>query len=370
MPESPMIPGTAMAASPEHAFVQPSPSSPSPSPFPAIPHPNGHADYASLAVALEPALIAACDGNLSDIAWFKSTWQSGGAATALARFALTDGRVADVVAKLPVGPAEYRWTTGMEGIHAPEGPHCGLELGCTPRVFAAGTELGGYDLAWLVVERLPGLPLSHQLDRDAVHELLAAAVDLYTRAAALRPISEATPPVRDWHGVLHRAREALKTAPVEHHHRWVDAVKHVQRALPKLLEIWEARPINTWCHGDLHPGNAMRRAPSDNHPAARGQCVLIDLALVHAGHWVEDAVYLERLYWGKPELLHGVKPVSVVARTLKERGLYGGEDYARLANVRRVLMGACSPAFLEREGNPLYLHAALEHVERLLPLIV
>jgi hypothetical protein len=54
---------------------------------------------------------------------------------------------------------------------------------------------------------------------------------------------------------------------------------------------------------------------------------------------------------------------------LKERGLYGGEDYAALANVRRVLMGATAPAFLEKEGNPKYLRAALEHVEKLLPLV-
>lgn len=370
MPGLPMIPGTASAAYPEHAFVQPFPLPPSPPHSPPIPHPNGHSDYSSLAAALEPALREACHGNLSEIAWFKSTWQSGGAATALARFSLTDGRTAEVVVKLPVGPAEYLWTTGMEGLHAPDGPHCGLELGCTPRVFAAGMELGGYDLAWLVVERLAGQPLSHQLDQDAVHDLLTTAADWYARAAALRPIEGAAPERREWNGVIHRAREALKTAPVDHHHRWVDAVKHVQRALPRLVEIWESRPINTWCHGDLHPGNAMRRASEGRGAGSPGRCVLIDLALVHAGHWVEDAVYLERLYWGKPELLHGVKPVSVVARTLKDRSLYGGEDYALLANVRRVLMGACSPAFLEREGNPLYLRSALEHVERLLPLIV
>jgi hypothetical protein len=362
MPGMPMKSGVATrgARHPEHASVPH--SSPPPSPdSPHISSPNGHTDYSSLAMALEPALIAACDGDLSDLEWFKSSWQSGGAATARGRFALTDGRVADVIVKLPVGPAEYRWTTRMEGLDAPEGPHCELERGCTPRVFAAGTELGGYDLAWLVVEKLPGVPLSHQLDADAVHDLLGATVDWYGRAAALRPLDGAEPPVRDWSGVLHRAREALKTAEISDHERWVDAVKHVQRALPRLTEIWASRPINTWCHGDLHPGNAMRRA---------GRCVLIDFALVHAGHWVEDAVYLERLYWGKPELLHGVKPVSVVARLLKDRGMFGGEDYAQLANVRRVLMGACAPAFLEREGNARYLHSALEHVERLLPLVL
>lgn len=355
--------------SPELAFVH---QHASPSPHPRhdghIASPNGHTDYSSLAMALEPALIAACDGDLSGIEWFKSSWQAGGAATAKAHFALTDGRVADVIVKLPVGPAEYRWTTRMEGLDAPEGPHCEIELGPTPRVFAAGTELGGYDLAWLVVEKIPGHPISHAMDKQGMHDLLHAAVDWYTRAAALRPIAGAVSPSHDWAGLLQKAREALRGSEGAHvpdHHRWADAVKHVQRALPGLLREWDARPINTWCHGDLHPGNVMRR--HDGRHA--GKCVLIDLALVHAGHWVEDAVYLERLFWGKPELLHGVKPVSVVAKVLKERGLFGGEDYARLANIRRVLMGACAPAYLEREGNPRYLHSALEHVERLLPLV-
>jgi hypothetical protein len=368
----PMIHGGAPglpAASPELAFVHQN-ASPSPprSPDGHIASPNGHTDYSSLAAALEPALVAACDGDLSGIEWFRSSWQAGGAATARARFALTDGRAADVIVKLPVGPAEYRWTTRMEGLDAPEGPHCEIELGPTPRVFAAGTELGGYDLAWLVVERIPGHPLLHGMDKQSVHDLLTAAVDWYVRAAALRSPADAEAPGHDWNGLLHRAREAVRGvngAQVPDHHRWSDAVKHVQRTLPRLLQEWDARPLNTWCHGDLHPGNVMRR----QHGRHAGRCVLIDLALVHAGHWVEDAVYLERLFWGKPELLHGVKPVSVVAKVLKERGLFGGEDYARLANIRRVLMGACAPAYLEKEGNPRYLQAALEHVERLLPLV-
>jgi hypothetical protein len=321
-------------------------------------------------MALEPALIQACDGRLSKIEWFRSTWQSGGAATGKASFELTEGGHLDVVVKLPVGPAEYLWTTGMEGLDAPEGPHCELQSGCTPRVFAAGTELGGYDLAWLVVERLSGNPLSHSLDERAVHDLLGAAAEWYHRAAGLRPIDKPAP-AHDWSGLLHKSRESLRHADVPDHHRWVDAVKHVQKALPHLLARWHARPIHTWCHGDLHPGNAMHRAPTEEERGAHspGKCVLIDLALVHAGHWVEDAVYLERLYWARPELLHGVKPVPTLAKLCKERGLHKGEDYGMLANIKRVLMGATSPAFLAREGNPRYLHAALEIVERLLPMV-
>src|SRR6185436_13238004 len=252
---------------------------PPPATSSGIPSPNGFVDHSALAVALEPALIAACDGDLSGIEWFRSTWQSGGAAT---------GRTEDVVVKLPVGPAEYLWTRGMEGMDAPEGAHCELARGCTPRVFAAGLELGGYDLAWLVVERLPGTPLSHHLGPRDLNDLLASVAEWYQRAASLRAIDR-EPHRRDWAQTLARARNALRDAEIPDHHRWVEAVKHTQKALPHLVERWEARPINTWCHGDLHPGNAMRRAPEPGD-ADPGKVVLIDLALVHAGHWVEDAL--------------------------------------------------------------------------------
>jgi hypothetical protein len=90
--------------------------------------------------------------------------------------------------------------------------------------------------------------------------------------------------------------------------------------------------------------------------------------MVHAGHWVEDAVYLERLYWGRAEKLHGIKPVSMLAKFRRESGQEASDDYASLAHVRRVLMGSTAPAFLEREGHPRYLRAALENVEKSLPI--
>lgn len=123
------------------------------------------------------------------------------------------------------------------------------------------------------------------------------------------------------------------------------------------LELW---PLNTWCHGDFHGGNAMRR-----FGATRG-CVLIDLALVHPGHWLEDALYLERQFWAKPELLHGIKPVTVLGRLHRERGM-PDPGYVDLANIRRVLMASTALSFVSAEGHPKYLHACLETVEKLLP---
>lgn len=355
-------------------------------------------ESSSLAHMLEPVLLAACQGRLSEIQWFKSAWQAGGAATGFARFAVDGHEPVDVVVKLPVGPAEFRWTTvlgGLDGVsRAMDGAgdqERSLEvsagyacaMGPTPRVYAAGTELGGYDLAWLVVERFAGPPLSSAISAGALRDLLETAAEWYALAERVRPIARAGVPTKDWGALIDRARRTIPDCGIENDQRWNEAVKRVQKLLPRLLSVWNARPINTWCHGDLHPGNAMRRpqpfafagrrggggSGSSDTQCGQGGCVLIDLALVHPGHWVEDAVYLERLFWGRTERLGGVKPVSVLAQARRERRLDAGEDYTLLANVRRVLMAACVPCFLEHEGHPKYVRAGLEHLERLLPLL-
>lgn len=318
----------------------------------------------SLAAMLCPVLREVCGGRLSPVQWFKSAWQAGGAATGTARYRLRNGREIDVVVKLPVGPREHAWTVGVGGCPDDAEAHDGP----TPRVVAAGTELGGYDLAWLVVEKLGGHPLSASLDAGGVEGLLHAAAEWYKAAAEVRKIGPTDEGVReDWAGLIAKGREAVREHAIDEGQRWNEALRHAQKALPRVTAIWESRPIHTWCHGDLHPGNAMRRAGGE--AGSGGRCVLIDLALVHPGHWVEDALYLERLYWAKPELLCGVKPVGTLARHLRELGMSTDEDYGLLAHARRVLMAASVPAFLNHEGHPRYVHAALEVLERTLPLV-
>jgi hypothetical protein len=225
----------------------------------------------------------------------------------------------------------------------------------------------------MVIEKLPGSPLSAALNRENVEGLLHAAAAWYQRSERLLPLSpEHTPKHEDWAALLALCRKNVKDHGMAESQRWNDGLKHVQRALPRLAGVWESRHVNSWCHGDLHPGNAMRRAidtTAADGQSANSRCVLIDLALVHPGHWVEDALYLERLFWGKPELLCGVKPVSVLAKCRRELGLSTDDDYSTLANIRRVLMAATVPAFLEHEGHPRYVHAALEIMEKLLPIV-
>jgi aminoglycoside phosphotransferase (APT) family kinase protein len=322
-------------------------------------HPSQNGDTHALGVSLGPAVVEACGGRLSHIEWFRSVWQHGGAATGFARWRDGDGREREVLVKVPVGPTEHRWT---EALSAAAEREDGLP---TPRVLACGRSVGGYDLAWLVMERLEGHTLTHGWCRESLEDLLRAAALMQARTARLQPVVRPSEHP-DWDRLIHRARELARGSAVPEAQHWNEVVKKVQKVLPRLAGKWATRPIDTWCHGDLHPGNAMRRRADGD---GRAPCVLIDLALVHPGHWVEDAVYLERQFWGRPDQLFGIHPVSMLAKFRRELGLPTEGDYGALANLRRVLMAACAPVFLAHDGHPKYLHAALETLERLLPQV-
>ncbi len=324
-------------------------------------HAGATADSHDLALALAPVLTRACDGRLGPIEWFRSRWQRGGAATGFSIWKRSDGREIPVFVKFPIGPSEYRWTTEMGRVRDSDwDAQSSFELP-TPRVIAHGTTIGEYDLAWIITERLSGAPLAAGVDAAGIRDLLRAAAEFQARAMRVMPLG-ARPADPDWERLLQRSKEIAKEGEIAHAAKWKDAVKRVHKSLPILRGRWHSRPINAWCHGDLHPGNAMRRG--------EGGCVLADLALVHPGHWLEDALYLERQHWGHADMLFGVKPLTELARLRRERGLSVDDHYPELANVRRVLMAACAPAVMEREGNPKYLDAALSVIERMLPQAV
>ncbi|MHC4977328.1 MAG: aminoglycoside phosphotransferase family protein, partial [Planctomycetota bacterium] len=233
----------------------------------------------NMASGLEPALRDACGGRLGKIRWFSADWQSGGASTGYSEYQCDDG-ARDVVVKFPVGPLEYRFTKDLGVRDAP-----------TPRVVDGGMELGGYDMAWLVMERVRGKTLKGNPDTKTVREVLHAAVEFHARAQELRPVPlerEIVP----WADLLETARSHVHDNPILHQQIWNEQIKRVQRMSDSLVTRWRSRPINTWCHGDLHPGNAMHREEG----SAWGDegIVLLDLGHVHPGHWVEDAVYFER----------------------------------------------------------------------------
>lgn len=323
-------------------------------------------DQSSLGQALGPVLRRVCGGRLGEISWFRATWQHGGAATGYSTWRMGDGREVECVVKLPVGYAEYFWTKRLGLVAEGEWDSDDAMTLPTPRVLAAGFELGGYDFAWIVMERLAGPPLASNPTSQGMWEIFETAAEFHAAAITEQPIEvERTPEPPDWASLIAKAQRVIEDNDLDSRERWKRVLDRAADMAPALRAEWDARDIDTWCHLDLHGRNAMRRKSNDpEHP---GHCVLIDLAMVRPGSWIEDALYLERLYWGHEEMLCGVDPVPALARARTFNGLPVGEGYERLADLRRVLMAASVPAFLGREGDQGYLEHALGCLERLLP---
>jgi hypothetical protein len=303
-----------------------------------------------LAASLAPVLIQACDGRLSGITWFKTDWQRGGAATATALWQLDDEPAPrPVVIKLPVVQRELLWTRRLQAQPRPE-------ESVAPRLYASDETLGGYDLAWIVVERFEHGPLGLHWHDDHVVRIAEAAARFHAAASDFEVDQPAR--IEAWHDLVHEAAESIRVNAISHRVEWVAALKALRHRLDPIIEEWERRDVSHWLHGDLHLANAMSRVSADHGPVC-----LIDMAEVHSGHWVEDAVYLERQLWAKPERLRAHKPVKEMAAARRRLGLCAEGDYPRLAMIRRALMAATAPRFIKSEGHPAHLDACLHWVE-------
>ncbi len=317
----------------------------------------------SLGPALLPQLNEACENRLRDVRWFRTDWQRGGAATA---YGTLDGRSPsedprDVVIKFPIGPREYRVLVGLGAVAAP-----------TPRIAYHGTELGSFDMAWVVMERMHGEPLKSDPSKHTFRLCAGALARFYRCAERCWPLQEHET-TADWPDLISKARESAKVNAIPDAQRWSNTIHQVQRVLDRLLIKWHTRPVNAWCHGDLHLANLMLRAADSpwregGTEQAGPEAILFDFAGVRCGHWIEDAVYLERQYWANRDVMKKVKPVSLIARARRDAGL-PTDDYTQLACIRRILLASCVPAFLDREGHPTYLAAALDTLEHQLELL-
>jgi len=325
-------------------------------------------DVESIGVSLGPALHDACGDRLGDIEWFRSPWQKSGAATGRTSWRLPSGKVIDAIVKVPVGYGEFSWSTRLGEVDPMWWESDESQRMPVPRVLSSGMELGGYDVAWLVQERIQGETVSKRMDGIRLDQLFLATARFHALAKNIKPAEredrEGEP---DWRALLERARGKCIDNAIERTDIWLGTLDAVGMVLPALLERWHARPMDTWCHGDLHPGNVMIRDGCLESGSDRRCAVLIDFAMIHPGHWVQDALYLERMYWGREELLDGIDPLVSLAEHRVLHGLHADESDASLANIRRVLMGVTSPAFLRHENNPVYLSAALRKVRKLLP---
>ncbi len=303
-------------------------------------------DASPFGAALEPNLRHACDDRLGRITWFRSSWQRGGAATGYATFHDDDDREMPVVVKVPVPPIERDCLV-----------HLQRSNDVAPRLFGHGQSLNGYDLAWVVMERLPHGPLGSAWE-GAEFDLLCQAVGGFYAATADMPV-HGQPRDKDWPAILEAARRNItEDHDVRHEQRWKNALKKCHKALEGWIEAWQQRPCDQWCHGDLHLGNAMTRTLPPDGPA-----LLLDFAEAHPGCWVEDAVYFEHLYWARRAKLGGRKLCSLIARQRKALGLEVDADWPRLAGIKRALLAMSTPAMLEHDGDPLHVEAALGVLE-------
>lgn len=294
---------------------------------------------------LGPAVLAACSPHLRDLRWFRTDWQRGGALTATAEWGDLQSSQS-VVIKLPVTPLELLWLERLQN-----SPHA-----CVPDLLADGRELGGYDFAWVVMKQLAHGPLDRRWN-GAEHDLLCHAAARFYAASSAFSV-DAPPRIEHWEHTIDQSRRAVRSLRLAQGQRWSYALKTLQKKLPKALGLWNGRPIDDWCHGDLHYGNAMTDAPPPLGPA-----LLFDLARVHAGHWVEDAVYFESQHWGAVWKSVALDACHGIAAHRKAMGLHNDADWPRLANIRRVLLAAASPLQQATRPDPAHLQAALPILE-------
>jgi len=304
-------------------------------------------DPRHLAETLAPVLGEACGGRLSEITWFRTDWQHGGAATGTARYQVADAATVAVVVKLPVVHRELLWMRRLQ-----DG-----DDNVVPRLYASGETLGGYDLSWLVIEHFEHGPLGTHWHADHVTRIADAAAR-FQMAAMAWPVDQ--PARREpWDEMVKEATRSLRTNAVPRRQEWRTALKKLRGHLDSIVEDWEARDTAQWVHGDLHVANAMSRESMESGPVC-----LIDLAEVRVGHWIEDAVYLERQLWARPQRLEGHGPVKAIAAARRRWHLPVEDDYPRLAMIRRALLAGTALGFLQSEGDPRYLDACLGWLER------
>ena len=306
-----------------------------------------HADarVTPFGASLEPVLLEACEGRLNELHWFRTDWQRGGALTGYGRYRSEENQTHDVVIKLPVPPVEQFWLMHLQS-----------RQDIAPRLFAHGETLGQYDFAWVVMERLPHGPVGKKWGGVAF-DLMVDAVVRFADATHDVPLT-GEPRRKDYESICKLARDHVQKHGMGETQRWKKVLKNAQKELKPWLAFREQATEDAWCHGDVHFGNAMTRVPAPDGPI-----VLFDFAEVHRGHWIEDAVYFEHLFWSRRKRLEGRKLVSLISKGRKEVGLPVEADWPKLAAIQRCLLAMSTPAMLQHEGNPNHLKAALELLE-------
>ncbi|MCH2152055.1 MAG: phosphotransferase [Phycisphaerales bacterium] len=301
-----------------------------------------------LADTLLPHLYRACNGHLGDVNWFRADWQRGGAATGRAVWKTESGEEREVMVKFPIRARELLWMRRLQQPGDTQPP-------VVPHLYASGSSLESYDLAWIVIEWLPYGPLGKRWHKNHVRRTVDAVTRLH-KAADLFPVETEMARREDWKQLLESSLESISRNHIDQEEHWITLLQKLKRALPSMVETWRSRETDHWIHGDLHLANALSRVGAE-----QGEVTLIDLAEIRPGHWVEDAVFLERRLWARPERLADARPVATMAESRRRLGLPTESKYE--AAIRRALMAATAPAFMKSEGHPRYLKACRDQLE-------
>ena len=333
-PEGATAPSRDVSASPDGA-----------TPSPGLPDDASPGDRPfAFGANLEPVLLKTCHGRLSDVSWFRTDWQRGGALTGYATWKDDNDEPKQAVVKLPVRPRELLWLRQL-------GEHGDV----APLLYASGDTLNGYDMAWVVMERLPHGPLGmHWEGRE--FDLVVDAIGRFYAAAQHVPV-EGHHQHRDWEAICQRSRDAVHKSGIPHEQRWNNALKKAKKKLKQWLADWRDRPTDAWCHGDLHLANAMTREPAPEGPA-----LLLDFAEARPGFWVEDAVYFEHLFWARRDRLDDRKLCSMIAKKRKEHGLDVDEHWPHFAEIKRALLAMSVPVDL-KNCDYAHMEASLQLLE-------
>ena len=306
------------------------------------PTPQEHTPFGA---NLEPFLIQALHGKLSKIQWFRTDWQRGGAATGYAQFTDNQQKIHQVVVKLPVPPIELLWLNRLQN-------HPNI----APKVFSSGQTVGPYDIAYVIMQRLPHGPINQAWQENQYPLLYTAAAKFYA-AAIQYPLANPKPQT-NWQHALESARKNVKDETLPNPQQWKNALKNAKRHLKDWLEIYNQRPLTDTCHGDLHFGNAL-----SPNPAPQGPAILIDFAQTYTGSWIEDAVNLEYLNWSNPELIKKLNIPKNIAKARRAENLPVSEDWAQHAQILRLLYAMTTPASLANFGQTKHLNHALNILE-------
>jgi len=218
----------------------------------------------------------------SDSTWFAGTWLPADV---------------DVLVKINITPLEQFWMPAASG----------ATTGVVPRVLASGGSLGGFDVRWLVLERLPYVydPAWGSAGFSALLDAAARFQVFATGVGTPLVYEEGIGTIRHWaiggqdlcpeSGVLLRHLDADWA--------WVTNV-----APPEVM------------FGDLHFGNAVFRAPPPGLAA-----VLFD-PIPRRQPWPFEPAYFEVLCGGS-----GLVREMAAIRSAQGRTTGGADEVARLA---------------------------------------